>query len=341
VTIKIRTLFLVLYLQLFLAVPTMAAAGPFSVQPRLDIGVMAYSFESEAVSSTSLTEPVAFNNGGNATQEAFEYNDNLIFVGAGGTFFLKRLFLDLSGQYAFDGQDSETAGISGFQMTSYDDSVYPHFLASDPVYDARFDRMELAASLGYAIGSRTSLFAGYKWTRTHFDTSYEGTYSAILYASGSDLGDEDIKYGGRMWGDAEYDFEYQGPFIGVVQGWDIRPYRWFQGVFTANLALAYLQSKLVVEKQSGNVSVTWIDDQQVPETVGSIEGGGFTNRFDTEGRTLGLTMGVAWRGTTAVDGLSYTMGIHGYRYEFDTKNNNQSDINETTVVYKFGLAYAF
>jgi hypothetical protein len=340
VTIKIRTLFLVLYLHLFLAVPTMAAAGPFSVQPRLDIGVMAYSFESEAVSQTLVSEPYPANNGGNFSQEAFEYNDNLIYVGAGGTFFLKRLFLDLNGQYAFDGQDTETVSHSGYTMISYEEDGYMNtsFLAGDPVYDACFSRMELAVSLGYEIGSRTSLFAGYKWTSTHFDTTYKGTYTMLHYNSDSFV---DGKAGGRYWGDAEFDFEYQGPFIGAVQGWEISPFRWIQGVFTVNLALAYLQSELVMEKRNGHLSVTWIKDEQVPEIVNPIEGGGVTNRFATEGRSLGLTMGVAWSGTTAVDGLSYTMGIHGYRYEFDAKNNNQSDINETTVVYKVGLAYAF
>jgi hypothetical protein len=321
----------------------MAAAGPLSVQPRLEVGVMTYSFESEAVSFTMLTEPADINNGANYTQGAFEYNDNLIFVGAGGTFFFKRFFLDLSGQYAFDGQDREAAGHSYYTILSYDEDNYMNtsFLAADPVYDAHFDRMELAVSFGYVIGSRTSLFVGYKWASTNFETAYEGTYSVLHYNSDSWV---DGKAGGRIWGDIDFDFQYNGPFIGAVQGWQFSPYRWMQGVVTANLALAYLQSELVLERQDGYLSMTWIDDQQVPETVEPLDSGGIVpNRYGSEGRSLGLTMGIGWRGTTAVDGLSYNLGVHGYRYEFDAKQKRkvESDINETAIVYKFGVAYAF
>jgi hypothetical protein len=89
------------------------------------------------------------------------------------------------------------------------------------------------------------------------------------------------------------------------------------------------------------MSLTWINDQQVPEVVEPLENGGVSNRFDTDGDSLGLTLGIAWRGQTAVGGLSYNIGVHGYRYEFDSQDNGQSDINETAVVYKFGVAYVF
>jgi hypothetical protein len=321
--------------------PGIAKAGHFSVQPRLEVGIMTYSFESEKISETLLTEPVLFNNGFNFSQEAFEYKDNLSFVGIGGTFFFKRFFLDLSGQYAFDGHDSETAAFSSYGVVSYDEEnqyMNTAYLSAEPEYDVSFNRRELAVSLGYAIGSRTSLFAGYKWTSTYFDTTYEGTYSVVNYNSDSDL---DGKSGGRVWGDAEFKFEYEGPFVGVVQGWKFSPFRWFKGVFTANLALAYLQGEVILEKQTGYMAATWKDDQQLPEVAVPFESGGIANRFDTEGDSLGLTLGIAWRGETAVDGLSYNIGVHGYRYEFDSQDNGQSAINETAVVYKLGMTYAF
>lgn len=319
----------------------MATAGHFSVQPRLEVGIMTYSFESEEISETLLTEPLLLNNGLNYTQKAFEYNDNLSFIGLGGTFFFKRLFLDLSGQYALDGHDSETVGYGAYGMFSYDEEaeyMNTGYLSAEPVYDVRFDRSELAVSLGYAIGSRTSLFAGYKWASTYFDATYEGTYSSVLYTSDPDLNGP---AGGRVWGDAEFKFKYEGPFIGAVQGWEFSPCRWINGVFTVNLALAYLQGKFALERRSGYMSLTWVHGQPVTENSWPLDKGGVTNRFDTEGDSLGLTMGIAWRGATAVDGLSYNIGIHGYRYEFDSQHSVQSDINETAVVYKFGVAYVF
>lgn len=319
----------------------MAAADPFSVQPRLEVGIMAYAFESEAISETLLTKPLLFNNGNNFTQKAFEYNDNLSFIGLGGTLFFKRLFLDLSGQYAFDGHDSETVGFGAYETLSNDEEnqyMNTCYFSTEPVYDVRFERSELAVSLGYAVGSRTSLFAGYKWASTDFDATYEGTYSSVLYNSDPDL---DGTAGGRVWGDAEFKFKYEGPFIGAVQGWEFSPCRWINGVFTVNLALAYLQGKFILERRNGYMSLTWINGQPVTEISQPLDEGGVTNRFNTEGDSLGLTMGIAWRGATAVDGLSYNIGIHGYRYEFDSQNNAQSDINETAIVYKFGVAYVF
>lgn len=73
-----------------------------------------------------------------------------------------------------------------------------------------------------------------------------------------------------------------------------------------------------------------------------MQEGGVTNRFDTKGDALGFTLGVGWRGTTAVEGLSYFMGVSGYRYEFEADDSpDQSDINETAILYKAGLSYAF
>lgn len=127
-----------------------AKAADLSFQPRLEAGVMYYSFESEAVSSTVLSSPVAFNTGANVTQQAFEYSDNLPFVGGGGTFFMNRFFLDLSMQYAFDGDDSTKITFSGYAPVYVDfDNLYINssFMAAEPLYKTSFDRCDMAVSL--------------------------------------------------------------------------------------------------------------------------------------------------------------------------------------------------
>jgi hypothetical protein len=341
VKIKARTSHIVLHFCTMLMLIGTANAARLSLQPRLEVGVMSYSFESEQISDTYVSDPVPQNNGLNYTQQLFEYNGNLNFIGVGGTIFLGRFFLDVSGQYARDGQDRETVGYSGYLILDYDeDSQYVNtsFMAAEPVHDVSFDRQDMALSLGYSFGSQSSIFVGYKWTTTQFDTTYQGPLSLVNYNIDDDL---DGPAGGRVWGDAQFSFVYQGPFIGAVQGWDFRPCRLIQGIFTTRLALAYLHGKVSLDRHTDYVSITWVGDQQVPETVREIEGGGVANRYDTKGDSVGLTLGIAWRGSTKVDGLSYNIGISGYRYEFDAQDNSQSDINETCLVYKIGIAYVF
>ena len=339
VKIKTRTSHIVLHFCTMLMLIGTADAARLSFQPRLEVGVMSYAFESEQISNTVVADPVTQDYGQSYSQQLFEYNGNLNFLGVGGTIFLGRFFLDISGQYARDGEDSETVGYSGYIAQNYDEDSQS-FIAAEPVHDVSFDRQDMAVSLGYTLGSQSSVFVGYKWAITQFDTTYQGPYSMVNYNVDDDL---DGPSGGRVWGETQFSFEYQGPFIGAVQGWDFRPCRLIQGVFTTSLALAYLQGKVSLDRNTGYFEQNWKGDQQTPEIVTQLEGGGVANRYDTKGNSVGLTLGVAWRGSTAVDGLSYNIGISGYRYEFDAqdKDNPQSDINETCVVYKFGIAYVF
>jgi hypothetical protein len=329
---------------MILMIDSTAKASQLFFQPRLEVGVMSYSFESEAIGGAVTSVPVPLNSGFNVAQDAFEYNDNLSFIGGGGTVFSKRFFLDFSGQYAFDGHDSETISYSAY-IDHPDDNVEDGyndtaFMARNVKNETHFDRTEMAISLGYALSRQSSLFAGYKWAATKFDTTYQGISSSVNYNADDDI---DGTTGSRIWGDAEFSFEYEGPFIGVIQGWDFSQSRLIKGVFTTSLALAYLHGQVTLDRRNNYLIITWIDGQQVPpdaaESVTVDDGP--TYRHDTAGDSLGLTFGIAWRGLTAVHGLSYHIGISGYRYEFEAQDNAQSDINETAVIYKFGVAYAF
>lgn len=302
---------------------------------------MYYSFESEAVSETHLSLPIPYNTGSNFAQDAFTFSDTLPFVGAGGTLFFKHFYLDVGGQFASNGRDSAAIPFSTYTIESVDldnNYVNTRFMAADPLYQARFERKELAISLGRAIGRNFSLFAGYKWAETNFDTTYRGTVSAVTYHNDIDL---DGKSGHQLWGDVDYRFKYEGPFIGAVQGWEIGRGRFYEGTLTASLALAYLKGEVILDHSIGYISVGWHDDEPRDGLPVVIPEGGLANRHDTEGRSLGLTFGLGWRGKTKIEGLDYYLGLSAYRYEFDAQEDNESNINEDVLAFKGGLSYAF
>lgn len=316
-----------------------AIAAEFSFQPRLEAGIMQYSFESGALGATLASQPVNSNSGFNYTQKSFEYSDTMLVIGGGGTFFLDRLFLDVSGQSAVDGNDSALASFSAFYSGYEADEPLPIFFSAEPRYEASFDRTDIAISLGYAFSRHLSVFAGYKRAKTEFDATFQGPLNLVVHDETGTIPFD--KLGGSIRGDTKFNFEYDGPFIGAVQGWDFGQDYYLTGVLTASLALAYLEGDVEVEERNSELSISSIDGQPVPDTpIGTMDRG-FTNRFNTSGETLGYTIGIGWHGTTPVEGFSYSLNISGYRYEFDTDDNTQSDINETAIVYKAGLSYAF
>ena len=59
------------------------------------------------------------------------------------------------------------------------------------------------------------------------------------------------------------------------------------------------------------------------------------------GNTLGITLGIGWNGMTPIQGLTYSVAVSGYRYQFDADDKSLKDIHETSVNLKLGLAYLF
>lgn len=317
-----------------------ASAAEFFFQPRLEAGVMHYSFESEAINDSSLSMPVALNSGFTFTQKTFEFSDRLPFIGAGGTLFLGRFYLDVSGQYATGGRDASPVVYSGYGIESYDfENLYINTssLVAESTHAARFDRIDAAVSLGYAFTRRFSMFVGCKWADTQFKAAFQGRYSTFGYYFDNDL---DGPASFRLWGEADYCFKYQGPFVGVVQSWDCSHCRFLKGMFTANLALAYLSGKVTLDRLDQYIAVESINGQPVTPVVRHFNDGIFA-RYNTRGDAWGMTLGTGWRGETPMEGLTYFINASGYRYEFDAQENGQSDINETAVIVKLGLSYIF
>ena len=174
---------------------------------------------------------------------------------------------------------------------------------------------------------------------TQFNEKYDGPFSLMEYDA--EIDPNDIDYiGGRWWGTVTYEFEYAGPFIGFIQGWDFNDSRLLNGVLAANVALAFLEGKLKTESESFHQSLTKLNDQQIPEYTSSYSSSGVSSRSNTKGDAIGLKVSIAWCGTTPWEGLSYLVGMNGYRYEFDT-TDRRSNINETAISWKVGLSYLF
>ena len=109
----------------------------------------------------------------------------------------------------------------------------------------------------------------------------------------------------------DLEFSYIGPFVGGTQAWNLD-----KGSFTANVGVAFL----------------WSTFEQTVDGVGQP---------DIDGNTIGLNFGVSWIGLTPVDQLTYTLGIKGYRYDFEADEADVGDTKETAVTFAAGLAYAF
>lgn len=336
------TLAAAICISLILTMAGPSLAQNLSFQPRLECGVMYYEFEAEAFSQT-VYQIV------NKTKSAFKYNDSMLCVSGGGTFFMDRFFLDISGQYAFNGHDSESMAVSMFSIEEVDYVDDQYVFSSQYAgwaieSEAKISRHDIAVSLGYSLTRRLSVFAGYKWAETRFKEDYNGPFTIQDYDTDNSL--EDAGYTGcRSWGSSTYHFNYHGPFVGFVQAWDFNDARLLKGMLTANMALAYLEGKVENDNGISYLSVDNINGDPVPDgTPGQIivsPGRTLNLRNDTKGNALGLAIGIGWRGMTAWEGLVYTVGISAYRYEFDAKEIKDQNMNETAVNFKIGLAYLF
>lgn len=291
-----------------------AGAVELAYQPRLEAGFMYYEYESQPASL------VVFNNAGlvqsSGSVSGFKFKDNMPFIGGGFTFFADRFFVDLSLQKAFSGDDSDN-----FQsfILNPSNTLLP-VTASSIALDADFDRFEYAISAGYSVTDNWSVYVGYKNAESEFDIDRRGTIDLFqvvpVVANFSD--------------DFEFDFEQDGPFIGTTYGWQINQGA-VQGLLSANIAVAFLNGEVTNQKSKNAVF----------EVGGEIIPGG-SFEFDAfEGDTVGITFGVGWKGFTPVEGLTYSLGITGYQYDFDADERGVSDVKETQVNFRAGVAYTF
>lgn len=293
-------------------------AAQFEFCPRLETGILDYTIEYDALGKTTLSVPRQAT-GYNNTREKSEINDHLSFVGGGATFFVNRVFIDLYGQYAFEGKGRAQLSTSIFNEKE-DDTTW--FASQDYNRITRFDHKDYAITLGYAINKELSVFAGYKWAAADIHDSIDGViYTYYPAISGLSINDHHTE--------RNVDFKYEGPFIGAIHGWKMDTRYFLKGAISAKIGLAYLNSKYIA-----NTLTTFIDQYD-----NSIEYDKYTE--ESKGDTWGFSLGIGWLGLTPIRNLSYSLDVSAYRYSFDSNNAILGTLNESVISYKAGLSYAF
>lgn len=293
-------------------------AAQIGFHPRIEAGRMDYSIEYAAFGTATTSTP-GQTTGLNKTSNEVTYSDNMNFVGAGATLSINRFFIDLSGQYAYDGDSTTQSKWSWYSQAEDGDT---NLTGETSLNRARFDHTERAIAVGYAIRPDFSVFMGYKWTDVDFKLTMDGT----LIGYYPDVG---AFSEATMHKDRFVRFKYEGPFIGAKRGWDINNFRFLKGTATIKLALAYLNSTYT-HVQHVKMHDFFDDSDEY-----------WTDHEKAKGETWGFTLGLGWRGNTPIRNLTYALNIGGYRYHFNNDNGNIGEISETVIKYKANISYGF
>jgi hypothetical protein len=300
-----------------------ASALDLSVQPRFKSGILYYEYDAASFQSTrSNSQNQSLN-----TRSKIKIQDWLPFVSGGATVFIDRLFVDFNVQHAFHGIDSVNFDNQVFLAGN---SSFPTDIISrtSNTMNAHFDRLEWAISVGFEVYDDLVLFAGYKQSKTDTSSNIQGDIMGFQAANMQPIPALTGSYNGKL----DVEVEYDGPFIGASYNWRIHQ-GFLDGALVFNFAAAFLDGSvdydfrdIDINTASGGllIDAQTFSEQQAP---------------DSKGDSIGLSFGTTWRGITQVAGLTYSIGVSGYRYEFDS--NNAPDFNETQVRIDFGLAYAF
>jgi hypothetical protein len=155
-------------------------------------------------------------------------------------------------------------------------------LAGSIENDVDFDRWEYAIALGYAITENFVAYAGYRKSKTEFD---DVKISGTLLANGA----LPIPIQGKF----DFDFEYDGPFVGTSYGWKLGTGA-IQGTLAANFAIAYMDADVNGGGAQATATVPGITDPVQINTTATGD----------DGDTVGVTVGLNWSGVTPVQGLS-------------------------------------
>lgn len=177
---------------------TPLAAAELTVEPRLAAGASYYDLDLDGEINV-----------GSDSVDNVEFSDWLYLVGGGVTFSYDRFFVDLYGQYSFDGEDDLNLDIAAGGI-----------VVNDLAQDVDFDRIETALTVGYRVTDQFATFVGFRYADVNFDGS--GSLGAV---------------------DADFstDFNQKGPFVGVGY---VVPKTILNGTFVANAAVTYLDGKL-------------------------------------------------------------------------------------------------
>ena len=302
-----------------------ANALDLRIQPRFKTGIQFYEFEQEAFQFPARDPQGKYPN----KQSRLAYSDWLPFVSGGATLFIDRFFVDFDAQYLFDGEAGSDF-ISQTYIKGAGGGLSPDvLLQNNSQLDADFDRFEWAISAGFEVIDNLVIFGGYKHAKTSHTSNIHGSMETFFVGNGSEIAIPFLS--GTTMGEVDIEFEYDGPFVGMNYIWKINK-GFMNGGLSFNFAAAFLDSH--TELDLSKISVKSATGEVTPLT---FQDGDRQAEFKAlEGDSTGYSFGVGWQGLTSAKGLTYLMGVTGYRYEFDG-----SETIENRVRLDFGLAYAF
>lgn len=303
-------------------VPVAGNALDLTFKPRIEVGVMDYSFKQDAINIDSKGLGVL-------SESGYELSSTMPLLGVGGTVFMDTFFMDVYLQKAFSGSDKAINSLYHEDASTLDEERI----------NSEFDREEYSLSVGYAHGKYWVWFAGYRKSTTNFtnstsrnDQSFD-TQGEPVNAIRSNITDR-------------IDFKQDGFFLGGVYAFSFGE----QSTLSLNLALAQLDGKFD-SHSSGKKWFSWPDGHE-----GFKENG--TRSLNFKGDTTGLNIGVTWNRQMG-DNLGFSLGINGYSYDFDGESRqtsysaatNGSDVeddlkvdrtlSETVLRISAGLSYVF
>ncbi len=302
----------------------LVSAAEFGFQPRLKTGTQYYKYTQDAFVNPPKDPAGIFPD----VLSDIEFSDILPFIGGGLTLFIDRIFADFDIQHAFDGQDSDRFSTRAFAQ-GVGPTATPTLFGTDTQLNTDFDRTDWAVSLGYSVTDSFIVFAGYKRAKTDYDADLTGEVTGFQVNNLAPI----PFLTGSLIGKFDQELEYDGPFVGMHYTWEIKQGFFLEGVVDGNFAVAFMD---------GSVDLA-ITDTFVTNQTGAVVPVDFQSFISQQGNlkgdTVGLSLGLFWKGFTPVDGLIYSVGIAGYRYDFDS--DKTADFSETQVRFDLGLAYAF
>lgn len=272
-------------------VATNVQAAEWQWIPRADIGLSSFEFNQSAsfgVDQGSIQAPISER----------RFRDTLSFLTVGLSTSKENLYLDVYYRSTDSGSDSTQFNTVAITSSS------PNQASIDAVgrtENIEWDRTEYALTLGYFVSKHFSVFAGYRNTKTEFDSSGVSENLATNFS---------LNYTDQLT------YEFTGPYLGANHTWQVAASESITGVLSAK------------------VSATLVDGEVTEKfTFESLE----TERSLRKGETLGLNFGVTWSAVLS-DRLNYSLSVDTYQYAFNADRANDADFGESVTRYSVGLS---
>jgi hypothetical protein len=288
---------------------TAAHAESFTLQPHLGGGVQDYEL--------SFADVITISGNGFRARDGFTIGDHLSFASAGLTASRGQFFADVSGQWSNTGKDQGQI----FQG-SQTGSGFTNSLGHNHLFDARFDRQELNATLGWGVTPNFSAYIGYKQATLNL------TQARTPSLSPPPIFGDVLQVGNYIM-----DFSYHGFFLGASYAVPVRTW----GTLSVQSSVARLNASFK-QHFEGNVLLF------TSSGFTSLNPAFMTSRVG--GRSTGLNVGISWTGnfgvvSTRLQKLTYTIGLDESQYKFDAPDVTDGNFEEKSTRARFDLRYRF